>query len=158
DTTAATAEGLGFTSVMSGSGDSDTLSELVRLRLDPKDGPLVHVSGVDVAGEIVAQGFEVRRFALYEAREAEALPDSPRAGLQARALDVATCLSPRASALFVRLVTEAGLAENCREMAAVAISAAAAQPLAALPFRSTVAASRPTRQAVLDEIDRIPLH
>src|SRR5204863_7786472 len=32
----------------------------------------------------------------------------------------------------------------------------AAQPLAGLPFARTVAAERPTRQAVLDEIDRLP--
>ena len=81
DTTAATAEGLGFTSVTSASGDSAALAGLVRQRLDPRAGPLVHVSGVDVAGEIALEGFEVRRFALYEAREADALPDSARAAL-----------------------------------------------------------------------------
>jgi uroporphyrinogen-III synthase len=161
DTTAATAEGLGFTSVWSAAGDSAALSELVRQRLDPKAGPLLHVSGVDVAGEIAADlsrgGFEVRRFALYEAREAEALPDSARAALQARALDAATFFSPRAATLFARLVTAAGLAEACRPVTAIAISPAAAQPLAGLPFRSVVPAARPTRQAVLDEIDRLPL-
>ena len=36
DTTAVTAEGLGFTSVWSASGDSAALAELVRERLDPK--------------------------------------------------------------------------------------------------------------------------
>jgi len=157
DTTAATAEGLGFTAVTSASGDSAALGEMVRQRLDPQAGPLVHVSGVDVAGEIAPEGFEVRRFALYEAREAEALPDSARAALQARALDAATFFSPRAAQLFVRLVSEAGLADACRDVAAVAISPAAAEPLAALPFKSVVAAPRPTRQAVLDEIDHLPL-
>jgi uroporphyrinogen-III synthase len=157
DTTAATAEGLGFTSVTSAAGDSAALAELVAQRLDPKAGPLVHVSGVDAAGEIAPQGFEVHRFALYEARETDALPDSARAALQARALDAATFFSPRASALFARLVTAAGLADACRIVSAIAISPAAAQPLAALPFKTTVAAARPTRQAVLDEIDRLPL-
>ena len=157
DTTAATAEGLGFTAVTSAAGDSADLAELVAQRLDAKAGPLIHVSGVDVAGEITPEGFEVRRFALYEAREADALPDSARAALQARALDAATFFSPRASALFARLVTAAGLADACRIVSAIAISPAAAQPLAALPFKTTVAAARPTRQAVLDEIDRLPL-
>src|SRR5882757_3610697 len=157
DTTAATAEGLGFTSVTSAAGDSAALAELVRQRLDPKAGPLVHVSGIDVAGEIAPEGFEVRRFALYEAREADALPDSARAALAARALDAATFFSPRASALFVRLVTAAGLADACRSVSAIAISPATTQPLADLPFRLVVAAQRPTRQAVLDEIDRLPL-
>ena len=157
DTTAATAEGLGFTAVTSAAGDGAALAELVAQRLDPKTGPLVHVSGADVAGEIAPEGFEVRRFALYEAREADALPDSARAALQARALDAATFFSPRASALFARLVTAAGLVDACHIVSAIAISPAAAQPLAALPFKRTVAAARPTRQAVLDEIDRLPL-
>jgi uroporphyrinogen-III synthase len=157
DTTAATAEGLGFTAVTSASGDSAALAELVGQRLDAKAGPLVHVCGADVAGDVAPGEFEVRRFALYEAREADALPDSARAALQARALDAATFFSPRGSALFVRLVTAAGLADACRIVSAIAISPAAAQPLSALPFKGTIAAARPTRQAVLDEIDRLPL-
>src|SRR6187551_2680176 len=129
DTTAATAEGLGFTNVMSASGDAAALSDLVRQRLDPTAGPLLHVSGADVADEPVAEGFDVRRVVLYEARAAEALPDSARAALEARAIDVATFFSPRAATLFVRLVTEAGLAETCRAVTAIAISPAAAEPL-----------------------------
>ncbi len=156
DTTAATAEGLGFGTVASASGDGASLSDLVRQRLDPANGPLLHISGADVAGELAPEGFETRRVVLYEAREAEVLPDSARAALEARALDVATFFSPRASEAFVRLVTEAKLADTCRGITAIAISPAAAQPLAGLPFAGTVAAERPTRQAVLDEIDRLP--
>jgi len=156
DTTAATAEGLGFGTVTSASGDGAALSDLVRQRLDPANGPLLHVSGANVGAELAPEGFETRRIVLYEARAAETLPDSARAALEARALDVATFFSPRASEAFVRLVTEAKLADTCRGITAIAISPAAALPLAALPFASTVAAERPTRQAVLDEIDRLP--
>jgi uroporphyrinogen-III synthase len=156
DTTATTAEGLGFTPVTSAAGDAAALSELVGQRLKPEAGPLLHVSGADAAGTLAPEGFDVKRVVLYEAREAEALPDSARAALQARAIDIATFFSPRAAQLFVRLVTEAGLAEACRPVTAIAISPAAAQPLADLPFRRTVAAERPTRQAVLDQIDRLP--
>ena len=73
DTTASTAEGLGFSAVASASGDGLALAEMVRKELDPKSGPLLHVSGVDIALDFAealkADGFEVRRFALYEARE-----------------------------------------------------------------------------------------
>src|SRR5690349_8687870 len=76
DTTASTAEGLGFTSVASAAGDSAALADLVRRQLDPAKGPLLHVSGVDVAGELGESltGFELRRYALYQAREAASLP------------------------------------------------------------------------------------
>ena len=159
DTTATTAEGLGFTAVTSAAGDGPALVELVRKRLDPKAGPLVHVSGADQALDLVAalshDGFEVRRFVLYDARAEGALPDSARAALQARALDAATFFSPRAAAGFAALLSKAGLVDSVRDITAIAISPAALAPLGKLPFKATVAAARPTRQAVLDEIDRL---
>ena len=159
DTTAATAEGLGFTAATSASGDGAALAALVRQRLDPKAGPLLHVSGSEPAFDLVqalgADGFEVQRMALYEARETDVLPASAVAALQARALDAATFFSPRASALFVELVRKASLAEAVREVSAVAISPAALAPLADLPFKTTAAAEHPTRQGVLDEVDRL---
>jgi uroporphyrinogen-III synthase len=159
DTTASTAEGLGFSAVTSANGDGPALADLVRQRLDPKDGPLVHVSGVDVALDLGAalgrEGFVVHRFTLYDAREERALPDSARAALQARAVDAVTFFSPRAARLFAKLVGEAGLADALRPVTAIAISPAVRAPLAGLPFKATVAAARPTRQAVLDEIDRL---
>jgi uroporphyrinogen-III synthase len=156
DTTAATAEGLGFTSVASASGDAASLATLVGERLDPSKGPLIHVSGVDIAGDPAPDGFDVRRFALYESRETGALPEGARAALQAHALDVATFFSPRAAALFDRLVDKAGLSDSCATVTAIAISPSAAEPLKSLPFREVRIAARPTRQAVLDEIDRLP--
>jgi uroporphyrinogen-III synthase len=159
DTTAATAEGLGFTNVTSASGDGDALAALVRQRLDPTAGPLLHVSGTEVGFDLAEalgkDGFEVQRVALYEAREADTLPASAVAALQARALDVVTFFSPRASAVFAELAQKASLSEALREVTAVAISPAALAPLADLPFRAAIAAERPTRQGVLDEVDRL---
>lgn len=161
DTTASTAEGLGFVSVVSAAGDAQALGELARARLDPKAGPLLHVSGVDIAQDfatsLTPDGFEVRRVALYEAREVSTLPDSARAAIEARALDAAMFFSPRASELFARLVQEAGLSASLSDVIAIAISPAALQPLSSLRFKATVAAARPTRQSVLDEIDRLPV-
>lgn len=161
DTTASTAEGLGFISVDSAAGDGRALADLARKRLDPKAGPLLHVSGVDIAQDFAAalapDGFEVRRVALYDAREETALPDSARAAIEARALDIAMFFSPRASDLFARLVQQAGVAAALSNVTAIAISPAALEPLKALPFKTTVAAAHPTRQAVLDEIDRLPV-
>ncbi|MBV8394037.1 MAG: uroporphyrinogen-III synthase, partial [Alphaproteobacteria bacterium] len=124
DTTAATAEGLGFTSVTSASGDGAALSDLASQRLDPKSGPLLHISGVDVAAASSLGSFAIDRIPLYEARAEQRLPPSAQAALQARALDVATFFSPRAAATFAELVGAAGLADACRDITAIAISAA----------------------------------
>ena len=159
DTTASTAEGLGFSAVTSAAGDGAALAELARQRLDPKDGLLLHVSGREVAADLAAAlepaGFEVKRFVLYDAREETALPDSARAALEARALDVVTFFSPRAASIFATMVDDAGLTGALRSVTAVAISPAALAPAAGLPFKAVVAAERPSRQAVLDEIDRL---
>jgi uroporphyrinogen-III synthase len=159
DTTASTAEGLGFSAVASAAGDGAALAELVRERLKPADGPLLHVSGREVAADLGAllqpAGFEVKRFALYDAREEAALPESARAALEARALDVVTFFSPRAASVFASMVEDAGLAATLHDVTAVAISPAALAPTAGLPFKAVVAAERPSRQAVLDEIDRL---
>ena len=159
DTTASTAEGLGFSDVISASGDAAALTELVRRRLKPADGPLLHVSGREVAidlGEALGPaGFEVQRFVLYDAREEAALPEPARAALEARAVDVITFFSPRAASTFASMVEDAGLLGHLRPVTAVAISPAALEPAAGLPFKAVVAAAKPTRQAVLDEIDRL---
>lgn len=159
DTTASTAEGLGFSAVTSAAGDGAALAELARQRLKPADGPLLHVSGREVAADLGAllapDGFEVKRFALYDAREETVLPDSARAALEARALDAVTFFSPRAASVFASMVEDAGLAANLRDVTAVAISQAALAPATGLPFKAVVAATRPSRQAVLDEIDRL---
>jgi uroporphyrinogen-III synthase len=159
DTTASTAEGLGFSAVTSASGDGAALAELARQRLDPKDGPVLHVSGREVAADLAAllqpAGFEVKRFVLYDAHEETTLPESARAAIEARALDVVTFFSPRAASVFADMVEDAGLAAALRPVTAVAISPAALAPAAGLPFKAVVAAKQPSRQAVLDEIDRL---
>jgi uroporphyrinogen-III synthase len=159
DTTASTAEGLGFSAVASAAGDAAALAELVRQRLKPADGPLLHVSGREVSADFGAllqpAGFEVKRFVLYDAREETVLPESARAALEARALDAVTFFSPRAASVFASMVEDAGLTANLRDVTAIAISPAALEPAAGLPFKAAVAAERPSRQAVLDEIDRL---
>ena len=159
DTTAATAEGLGFTDGTSASGNVEALAELVRRRLDPAKGPLLHASGRDVAGDLAAllapNGFTVNRVVLYEAREESTLPEPARAALAARAVDIVPLFSPRAAATFTGMVKAAGLVDTLGGVTAVGISLAALAPVAGLPFRDTVAAHKPTRQAVLDEIDRL---
>src|SRR5260370_37073408 len=116
------------------------------------------MAGVDVAADhgtaLEEAGFTVIRVTLYQAREVTSLPDSARAALQARALDVATFFSSRGSRVFGRLVEAAGLADALRGVTAVAISPAAAAALAALAFKRVLAAARPPPPALADQIRR----
>ena len=77
DSTADLTREFGFKSVESASGDSESLAELVRQRLNPDDGTLLHAVGTAVAGDIGAMlasnGFKVRRQELYSAQPVAAL-------------------------------------------------------------------------------------
>ena len=74
DATARTARELGFSTVESAAGNVTALADLVRGRLDPAAGALLHPAGSDVAGDLAGTlnkyGFSVRRVVLYEARPA----------------------------------------------------------------------------------------
>jgi uroporphyrinogen-III synthase len=99
DATAARARAEGFGSVESAGGDVGDLARLAGAILRPENGPLLHVAGNVVAGDLVgllsAQGFTVERRVLYEARAAAALSPAAVDSLRASAIAFALFFSPR---------------------------------------------------------------
>ncbi|MBV8507116.1 MAG: uroporphyrinogen-III synthase [Alphaproteobacteria bacterium] len=158
DTTAARARAEGFGSVESAGGDVGDLARLVRTRLRPQNGPLLHVAGNVVAGDLVgllrAQGFTVERRVLYEARAAAALSPAAVDSLREGAIAFALFLSPRTAAIFARLADVAGVGECCARVTAVSISGAADANLAGLPWHDRRIAERPNQSAILDALDQ----
>ncbi|MDM7944857.1 MAG: uroporphyrinogen-III synthase [Oceanibaculum nanhaiense] len=147
---AATAEAVraqGFDSVESADGAIEELTALALGTLDPKAGPVLHLSGETVAGDLAGMlrlaGFEAHRLVVYEARPAEALPPRVLAELRRGRLDAVLFFSPRTAETFVRLVKSAGLAGQLDSVAAVAISDKAADACRTLPWRSVLVAASP---------------
>lgn len=157
DASAAAARLADFRSVTSAGGDVADLAAMAAARLAPQRGPLVHVAGSvtagDLAGALDAQGFSVRRAVIYEARPARALAPPVVAALTRGAVELALFFSPRTAAAFVRLADDAGLAQCCRAMTALALSPAVGDALAALPWRRVLAAGAPTQAALLAALD-----
>ncbi|PKU23459.1 uroporphyrinogen-III synthase [Telmatospirillum siberiense] len=155
--TAARAREQGFQSVESAGGDVARLAELVARRVDPAKGALLHAAGSKVAGDLSgalgAQGFEVRRAVLYEARTATGLTPSLLAAMGGQELDLALFFSPRTAATFARLVMAADVADACRTIDAGALSEAVAGQLAVLPWRRILVAATPDQAALLAVID-----
>jgi uroporphyrinogen-III synthase len=158
DATAARARAEGFDHVESAGGDVGDLARLAAARLRPQDGPLLHVAGNVVAGDLVgllrARGFAVERRVLYEARAAAALSPAAVDSLRAGAIGFALFFSPRTAAIFARLATVAGVTEGCAKITAVSISGAADAPLAGLRWHDRRIAERPNQSALLDALDR----
>ncbi len=159
DATAARARIEGFENVASAGGNVGDLARLAAARLVPEDGPLLHVAGDVVAGDLVgllrAQGIAVERRVLYEARAAAALSPAAVDSLRDGAIAFALFFSPRTAAIFARLAGAAGVDECCAKITAVSISGAADAALAGLRWHDRRIAGRPNQSALLDALDQM---
>ena len=144
----------GFSDVTSANGDVAALAALVRLKLDPLAGALVHVTGSavagDLAGELASFHFVVRRSQLYRSQTVDDLPDAARQALNDQSLDAVLFYSPRTAACFAKLVVASGLQARCRPIIAGCLSAAVAEAAAALPFADIRIAATPDQNALFD--------
>jgi uroporphyrinogen-III synthase len=159
DASAARARAEGFTIVESAAGDVNDLVRLAAARLRPGDGPLLHVAGNVVAGDLLgalrARGFSVERSILYEARPVAALSPAAVGALRSGEIGCALFFSPRTAAIFARLAGSACVAKCCGTITALSISAAADAALTDLPWLERHIAERPNQPALLDLLDRV---
>ena len=156
DASAAAAREKGFSRVTSADGDVVALATLVRNKLAPENGALLHAAGSavagDLAGELGAHGFVVHRCQIYRAQAVDALPETARRALKEDMIDTALFYSPRTAALFVQLVVAAGLVPKCRRIVAGCLSPAVAEAAAALPFAEIRTAETPDQASLLSAV------
>lgn len=147
------ARAAGFAKVEAAGGDVGSLAEHVAKALDPAAGPLLHVAGSAVAGDLAgmleARGFSLTRAVLYEARLASELPEAARAALEEGTLDGVLLYSPRTARAFASLVREAGLEARVMGLAAYCLSAAVAEALDELPGLTVKIAREPDQAALI---------
>jgi uroporphyrinogen-III synthase len=154
--TAKAAAEAGFARVETAGGDVEALARLVRSRLRPGDGALLHVSGSVVAGDLggtlTAAGYAYRRLVLYAAHPAERFSAAAEEALRRGSVDGVILYSPRTARTFVALAGQAGLADACGRLAVFCLSAAVAREANAIAWRKTVVAARPDEAAMLEAI------
>ncbi len=143
----------GFTHVTAAGGDVDALTALLVASLRPGGGPLLHVAGSVVAGDLgsslAAHGFKVERAVLYEAERATRLPGAARDALENRSLAGVLLYSPRTARTFVSLVTKACLEDRLGGVTAYCLSQAVADAVKDLPLLRTRVAREPEQSALL---------
>lgn len=158
DATAAAAREFGFTQVESADGDVGDLARLVRERLKPGDGPVLHAAGSvtagDLPGMLEADGFEVRRAVLYRAEPVTALSDDTVAALRAGRVDMVVFFSPRTAKTFASLAAAADLRAACARIVMLGLSPAVVAAAAELPWLAREAAARPNEAALIEAIQR----
>ncbi len=159
DATAEAARALGLADVESAGGDVGDLVHLVRAHARPDDGPLLHVAGSAVAGDLAGQlavdGFDVRRAVLYRAEPVGALSGGTVTALRDRHIDVILFFSPRTARTFVSLAKSAGIAGACDEVAVAGLSAAVVEAAAEIPWAAVETADAPTEAALLAAVGRL---
>jgi uroporphyrinogen-III synthase len=150
--TAEAARAVGFAVAGVAEGDAAGLARLVAKRL-AGGAALLHVSGSDIAGDLVAEltalGYAARRYVAYRAIAAARLPEPAAAFLKGEP-GAALLYSPRTARLLVELTVEAGLAAFAARHCALALSPNVAAAAAGLPWTQVLAAKRPETEAILD--------
>ena len=150
---------LGFRNVASAAGDVAALADLAMANCQPHGGPLLHVAGSRVAGDLAGflerRGFECRRLVLYEATVAAELPSVARDALTAEPADGVLIHSPRTAATFAGLVRKARLTRGCARMDAFCLSVAVAERIAELGWRGIHVADHPEEAALLRALDSV---
>ena len=129
--TAEAARAQGFTEIETAAGNVEALAGLAAESLDPAKGPVIHVSGRDVAGDLAgslaARGFTYSRHVLYKARAAETFSEPLIDALSAGDIAAVVFYSARTAATFVMLAKQAGLAASAGSMTAFCVSEAVAE-------------------------------
>lgn len=157
DASARTARKAGFAKVESAAGDVETLAALVRARLQPSSGALLHPAARQRAGDLKqmleSEGFEVRRPIVYEARVAERLSDRLQSLLLAGKIDYALFFSPRTAATFVTLIEGADCAKSLEATHAICLSGAVSAKLERLAWGGVTIAEAPNQDALLARLE-----
>lgn len=140
DRTAERARAAGFADTESAGGDLHSLARLIASRGFAR---VFHPRGREVAGDLGALvAAEVTGQIVYSAEPGDAPPDDVAQALVTDSLSALTIWSRRAADLFAGWLA-AMPGWRLRSTALVAISARAAEPLAAVPFAEVVHAAQP---------------
>jgi uroporphyrinogen-III synthase len=148
--TAQEAQKAHFARVENADGDAVALAAATTGWTTPDKGDLLHVCGEAAPGiladTLIAQGFTVRRCALYAVHAARQLPAEARAGLEQQVLDGALFFSPHSARIFCELTADlprVGVTAFC-------ISPVTAMTLEGQGFGRIAVAARPNQAALLD--------
>ena len=155
--TAAAARRAGRSDVRAGGGDARRLARLIARQCRPGAGPLLHLSGTEVrpelAEDLAAAGFTLRRRAVYRARAAERLSAPVVEALRRRRVGAVLLFSPRSAAILVELLARHILTGCLEQTEAICLSAAVAARCRHLKWKDLRIADRPEVALMVGQLD-----
>ena len=149
-----TCEDAGFSGVESAGGDGADLARLVADRLGPTDGPVLHIAGKTIAGDLSglsppkgSRSFGATLSTARSGLDAGNCGRHPERGNRLRAV-----FSPRTAPSF-RFAAAAELTAHCRNFEAICLSEAVAAELPSVNWKVRRTATVPTSEALLHAVD-----
>ncbi len=153
DATSREAEAVGFEEVRCAAGNVKSLAALVVNQLNPRDGPLLHVSAKvtagDLAGRLNKAGFGVEKSVLYETIPSTKLSTRTEEMFKNNEMDIVILFSPRTARTFVALLKRSELLDFCKGLVVVCLSKDVAAELYDITGISILTANEPTLEAML---------
>ncbi|MCF6197770.1 MAG: uroporphyrinogen-III synthase [Emcibacter sp.] len=155
--TAAEASAIGFPSVITAGGDVKKLAALVIKDLSPEKGPLLHMSGRDVAGDLSGHlekaGFTVTRKKLYRAIKAKQLPPTAQDLITSGQITHVVFYSPRTAKCFMEIIQQYKLINFLSGITALCLSSAVSNVINSLDWHRIVTAEKPAQAELFKLID-----
>lgn len=140
-------------------GDAAGLVRYVTERCDASGGTLWHVSGSEVAGDVVGEltskGFDVKRLELYRAMPAKQLHEAVITALEQHKVIAVTLYSARAAQQWIQLVEQHGLKSALVYAKAVCLSMQVAASLSEHDWQGIHIAHHPTQESLLSLMNEI---
>ncbi len=147
----------GFTEVVATSGDGGDLVLLVKDRLDPAGGAVIHAASAKQAAELQEavedEGFRFRHETLFEITSPDQLSTELSAAIADRRLDLILFYSPLSVGVFIRLAEAAGLTEACARVTLLCLSDGIANAARPVAWREVLVPGEPNQDALLARLD-----
>ena len=155
--TAERARSLGFREARSGGEDAAALAEHLAAMMPGAGAPLLYAAGRErqpgLERRLAQAGLTVVTLEVYAALPVEALAEEARHALSSRTADAVLHFSRRSAQAFLDAAERSGVLGEALEARHIAISQAAAEPLAAAGASHREVAVRPTLAGVLGALD-----
>ena len=145
-----------FGDVKTAEGSVLTLINLILSNLKPENGPLVYLSGKNIAVDLVSilttKDFSVQREIVYNAIAAKNLSEGTQKSLREQKIDAVLFFSPRTAFTFANLITKARLNDTTGSLSAVCLSETAADPIRNLGWREIVVAKTADQESLVQSL------
>ena len=146
----------GFEDVKTAEGNVLALINLILSNLKAENGPLLYLSGENIAVDLVnilaAKNFIVQREIVYRALAANDLSEGTQKSLKEQEIDAVLFFSPRTAATFANLITKAGLKEITGSLSAVCLSGTVADPIRNLGWWEIVVAKTADQESLVQSL------